>query len=55
MSAIDCGCAPPVHVETERQRDQRVADDLRARRRAEADAYAAQQEWRKNLIAEVAA
>lgn len=31
------GCAPPVYVETERQRDQRVADALRAQRRAEAD------------------
>jgi hypothetical protein len=33
LNAINCGgCAPPVIVETERQRDQRVADELRMQR-----------------------
>lgn len=31
--AIDCGgCAPPVIVETDRQADQRIADELRDER-----------------------
>lgn len=41
MNAIACGgCAPPVIVETERQRDQRVADELRASRAAAANPWA---------------
>lgn len=39
MTPVDCGgCAPPVIVETERQRDQRVADERRAARAAAAEA-----------------
>jgi hypothetical protein len=41
MNAIACGgCAPPVYFETERQADQRVADELRAARAASVAPYA---------------
>jgi hypothetical protein len=44
MNAINCGgCAPPVIVETERQADQRAADELRALRRLQADTFAVYQ------------
>jgi len=34
---VDCGgCAPPVYAETERVRDQRIADELREARYAAA-------------------
>lgn len=50
MTSIDCGgCAPPVMIETERQRDQRVADELRAERRDAADDAEERKRWQAHL------